>query len=173
MRGQIAWRTLVDLRRQQFILTACLLRFLFVVAVVAAAAAAAACLFVFCCCFCCFCGMLFCFWRRYSVSKSAGDGVTDKLTCSLRMWLRMKLSGWSGACYVNPTPEDIKPHIIIILVHGCMVCTEHALRVRRQQFLVALVTSYVAIDDLRKSKGLHSVSAYGHGPVYRGPWLRV
>ena len=22
-------------------------------------------------------------------------------------------------------------------------------------------------DDLRKSKGLHSVSAYGHGPVYR------
>ena len=23
------------------------------------------------------------------------------------------------------------------------------------------------IDDLQKSKGLHSVSAYGHGPVYK------
>ena len=29
------------------------------------------------------------------------------------------------------------------------------------------------IDDLRKSRGLNSVSAYGHGPVYIGPGLRV
>ena len=29
------------------------------------------------------------------------------------------------------------------------------------------------IDDLRKSKGLHSVSAYRHGAVYIGPCLRV
>ena len=25
----------------------------------------------------------------------------------------------------------------------------------------------LGIDDLRKSRGLHSVSAYGHRPVYR------
>ena len=31
----------------------------------------------------------------------------------------------------------------------------------------------VTIDDLRKSRGLHSVSAYGQGPVYIGPCLRV
>ena len=30
-----------------------------------------------------------------------------------------------------------------------------------------------AIDDLRKSRGLHSVRAYGHGAVYIGPCLRV
>ena len=30
-----------------------------------------------------------------------------------------------------------------------------------------------SIDDLPKSKGLHLVSAYGHGPVYIGPCLRV
>ena len=30
-----------------------------------------------------------------------------------------------------------------------------------------------ARDDLRKSRGLHSVSAYGHGPVHIGPCLRV
>ena len=29
------------------------------------------------------------------------------------------------------------------------------------------------IDDLRKSKGLHSVSAYRHGAVYIGSCLRV
>ena len=29
------------------------------------------------------------------------------------------------------------------------------------------------IDDLRKSRGLHSVRAFGHGPVYIGPCLRV
>ena len=28
-------------------------------------------------------------------------------------------------------------------------------------------------DDLRKSRGLHSVRAFGHGPVYIGPCLRV
>ena len=31
----------------------------------------------------------------------------------------------------------------------------------------------VLIDELRKSRGLHSVSAYGHGPAYIGPCLRV
>ena len=30
-----------------------------------------------------------------------------------------------------------------------------------------------ATDDLRKSRGLHSVRAFGHGPVYIGPCLRV
>ena len=29
------------------------------------------------------------------------------------------------------------------------------------------------IDDLRKSRGLHSVRAFGHGPVYIGPCPRV
>ena len=29
------------------------------------------------------------------------------------------------------------------------------------------------IDDLRTSRGLQSVSAYGHGPVYIGPCLWV
>ena len=32
---------------------------------------------------------------------------------------------------------------------------------------------FTPLDDLRKSKGLHSVSAYGHGAVYIGPCLRV
>ena len=31
----------------------------------------------------------------------------------------------------------------------------------------------LTIDDLRKSRGLHSVRAFGHGPVYIGPGLRV
>ena len=31
----------------------------------------------------------------------------------------------------------------------------------------------VYIDDLWKSRGLHSVRAFGHGPVYIGPCLRV
>ena len=42
-------------------------------------------------------------------------------------------------------------------------------------FFFSLVLPCGEIDDLRKSKGLHSVSAYGHGPVYIyiGPHLRV
>ena len=31
----------------------------------------------------------------------------------------------------------------------------------------------VRIDDLRKSRGLHSLKAFGYGHVYIGPGLRV
>ena len=30
------------------------------------------------------------------------------------------------------------------------------------------LSNVLPIDDLRKSRGLHSVRAFGHGPVYRG-----
>ena len=33
--------------------------------------------------------------------------------------------------------------------------------------------SRMTIDDLRKSRGLHTVTAFGHGPVNIGPCLRV
>ena len=36
-----------------------------------------------------------------------------------------------------------------------------------------MFVSPVIIDDLRKSRGLHSVRAFGHGPVYIGPGLPV
>ena len=37
----------------------------------------------------------------------------------------------------------------------------------------AVCSQSVGIDDLWKSRGLHSVRAFGHGPVYIGPCLRV
>ena len=43
---------------------------------------------------------------------------------------------------------------------------------RRQRADVAL-KAMTHVDDLRKSRGLHSVRAFGHGPVHIGPCLRV
>ena len=41
----------------------------------------------------------------------------------------------------------------------CRVCTDYD---------SGEISGRVQTDDLRKSRGLHSVSAYGHGPIYMG-----
>ena len=69
----------------------------------------------------------------------------------------------SGQPLVLQQVRGIWPYLFIDNINTCQ--TPH-LRMSPKHFAMA-------IDDLQKSRGLHWVRAFGHGPVYIGPCLRV
>ena len=86
--------------------------------------------------------------------------------------------GESGHSAFKPFDKQCKnmnTYRYILCEHSAPSCPE----IRRKTLSTRTHSEHVRqfevriIDDLRKSNGLHSVSAYGHGPVYLGPCLRV
>ena len=78
------------------------------------------------------------------------------------------------------TPPEVHPQSskdvplveFMYLVSTCMPGESYHRRLRSLVLYLHYVFQ-VPIDDLRKSRGLHSVRAFRHGPVCRGPCLQV
>ena len=69
---------------------------------------------------------------------------------------------WLSSVFVSAVAAGDILYVLHVWLSGCM----------RYAFVVVVVLLSL-IDDLRKSRGLHSVRDFGHGPVYLGPCLGV
>ena len=68
--------------------------------------------------------------------------------------------------------EDVPLVEFVYLEFTCMPGESYRRRLRSLLLYLCYVFR-VLTDDLWKSRGLHLVRAFGHGPVYIGPCLRV